>query len=96
MTVEHVPFGRALFESLGRLHGGEILTRRMKYGDIQELKNAKREQTLGLFAGSSFEVLQRIKKDSPEELAEFRVNQADETDERTKKLLVFAAVLLLD
>jgi len=68
-------FGNQLceaFRAAGRL---DFVTRRFNYNAIQRLKKADREQTLMLFQGTTWGVLQQLKSDSPQQVVEYFLEQ---------------------
>ena len=65
------PFGERLYDVMRERGLHVILTNRMNYEQIQELKLADREACAKLFRGSSYVMVQRIKNDEPEKIAEF-------------------------
>jgi hypothetical protein len=96
MTVDNVKFGMALFEELKQIGGGSIITCKLKYADVQLLKDAGRSETLELLKGSSEEVILHVMHDSPKQLAVYLNGRAEEAEESSKLILdvIFAGVHL--
>jgi len=68
-------FGLELYEELRRQGGYSLVTALLNYSGIQRLKAASREEVVELFRGSDYLVLQRIRTDTPRELAAFLQQQ---------------------
>lgn len=63
-------YGKQLLEEVrgrGVLH---VLTNRFGYDELQQLKQADRAETLALFQGDAFSVIQAIKTKSASEVAD--------------------------
>ena len=75
MSDETEPFGSQLCHELKRLSRFDMITNRLNYDAIQQLKQSDRQQTLKLFQGSPYEFLQLIKTRSPAEIADYLVEQ---------------------
>ncbi|MFT7617150.1 MAG: hypothetical protein ACI97A_000784 [Planctomycetota bacterium] len=75
MKEETRPYGQILIDELKEKGHFMILTTRMNYSDIQELKSSDREGTLKAFKGSDYAFIQRIKNDSPSEVADFLIER---------------------
>jgi hypothetical protein len=65
-----------LYRELRKLSGYDLIAGKLNYEAIQQLKQADRETTLKLFYGSSYEVLQQLKTEEPEEVARYLVENA--------------------
>ncbi len=87
-----VPFGAQLYEALKQRGQGAVITGRMNYADVQELKAADREQTAQMFRGSSYEIVQHIRNDSPDELAELFVGYAEDAATAAGAIVFVGAV----
>ena len=92
MPEEARPFGLLLYEELKRLGRGALVTGSMKYDGIQRLKGADRAETLQLFHGSNYAATQRIKNDSPEDLAAYMNEQAEEAERQAADVEVWLFV----
>jgi len=66
-------FGLRLYEEIKRQGGTSALTTFLNYKQIQRMKAGSREDLLVLFKGSEYLVRQRIRTDTPAELAAFFV-----------------------
>ena len=88
MADEETTFGQALYDELKRLGGG--VTSNLKYADIQRLKAADREAVVDLFRGSGYAVIQRIKEDTPEQVADYLTRQALQAQQTA---LIFAGMI---
>jgi hypothetical protein len=71
------PFGLQLYNGLREGGHLQLLTAQLNYADIQELKKADREDVIQLFRGYSYEFLQHLKNDSPDELARLIILKAE-------------------
>ncbi|MHC4875329.1 MAG: hypothetical protein ACYTGL_02450 [Planctomycetota bacterium] len=71
------PFGLQLYDGLRESGHLEVLTAQLNYADIQRLKKADREDVIKLFRGYPYAFLQRLKNDSPEELAKLITLEAE-------------------
>ena len=69
MAVNETTYGGRLYAELRQQSGYDLITEIMDYKAIQQLKIADRETTLHLFRGSSYEVIQLLKTDEPEDVA---------------------------
>jgi hypothetical protein len=69
MTDEQQPYGGQLCEKLKELKRLDLITRKLSYDAIQQLKAADRAETLKLFRGSHYDFLQLIKTREPAEVA---------------------------
>jgi len=70
-------FGEALYEALRERRQGQLLTR-MGFAELQAFKGADRDQAVRLLRGElGYEALQRLKRDTPEEFAEFWVHREE-------------------
>ena len=78
-TDAEIPFGQALRDELRAPGRGDVITGKLSYAGVQELKAADREKTPRMFRGSGYEVVQRIERDSPAELARFLIAAAQQT-----------------
>jgi hypothetical protein len=70
MANEQQPYGAQLCEKLKELKRLDLITRKLSYDAIQQLKAADRTETLKLFRGSHYDFLQLIKTSEPAEVAE--------------------------
>jgi hypothetical protein len=96
------PVGLRLYEELVHEGGLSALTSRLSYAQIQALKAADREDLARIFHGSSYDFLQRLKRDPPERLAahmlrtlELQRSQAGGTGD-AGTFLLFGLLLLND
>ena len=92
--TENPPFGLALYEELKQLGHSSALFRKMSYAQIQQLKAASRDETLKLFQGSYYEVIQHIKRDTPAELALYLVEQAKAAERQQAACLLFMGMMI--
>lgn len=69
MSPETEPFGNRLLAELKAAQQFDFVIRKLNYDAIQKLKRADREETVKLFLGSSYDVLQVIKSKEPAEIA---------------------------
>ena len=99
MTDTTRTFGSLLLEALRWQAGGERIVGRLNYAQIQQLKAADRAGVQALFKGTTdYAAIQHIKRDSPEDLAEYLVRRAtpDATGADTAAALIFLGFLLSD
>ena len=100
MTSAKKPFGLALLEALRWQAGGERIVGRLNYAEIQKLKAADRDAVRALFRGTTdYAAIQHIKRDSPEDLAEYlarRAAVAARADGSTAATIVLLGWLLCD
>ena len=82
MTDETEAFGLAFYEALKRHGRGSLITSKLDYAGVQKLKQADRAGTVEAFRGSGYELIQRIKSDTPEELAAYAVEQAQAAEQQ--------------
>ena len=78
MSDDGKPFGQRLYGELRQLTGYNLITGIMDYKAIQQLKVADRDDTLKLFRGSGYEVIQLLKTGEPEDVARYLVAKAKE------------------
>ncbi len=71
------PFGLQLYNGLRESGHLEVLTARLNYAGIQELKKGDREAVIKLFRGHPYSFQQRLKNDSPEDLVKLIVLRAE-------------------
>ena len=81
-SVSQKPFGHRLVEALQKHGRRDVVTGRLNYAAIQELKSASRAQTVELFRGSSASIRQCIESNSPDEVAAYLVGFADGRESR--------------
>jgi hypothetical protein len=75
MSTQMEPFGSRLLVELKATDQFDFITSKMNYDAIQKLKRADREETVKLFLGSSYDVLQVIKTKEPAEIAVYLAQQ---------------------
>ena len=78
MSDEGQTFGGRLYSELRQLSGYDLITGIMDYRAIQQLKASDRDDTLKLFRGSSYELIQLLKTAEPEDAARYLVAKAKE------------------
>ena len=78
MSDEGQTFGGRLYSELRQLSGYDLITGIMDYKAIQQLKASDRDDTVKLFRGSSYEVIQLLKTGEPEDAAGYLVAKAEE------------------
>jgi hypothetical protein len=78
MSGDGQTFGGRLYSELRQLSGYDLITGIMDYKAIQQLKVSDRDDTLKLFRGSSYEVIQLLKTGEPEDAARYIVAKAEE------------------
>lgn len=66
-------FGGRLYMELRRLSGFDVITDKLEYGPIQQLKQADREQTVALFQASSELLRHALRTAEPEDVARMMV-----------------------
>ena len=71
-------FGGRLYSELRQISGYDLITGIMDYKAIQQLKVSDRADTLKLFRGSDYEVIQLLKTSEPEVAARYLVAKAEE------------------
>jgi hypothetical protein len=86
-------YGSRLYAELKRQGGVATVTALLNYAQIQELKAADREDIVRIFGGSSYDFIQRVKRDSPEELAQFMARML-EARQRQAALMMFGLALM--
>jgi hypothetical protein len=92
---EGVPgFGALLLRELEAQGGREVVTAQFRYEGIQRLKTATRAQVLELFRGSEYELMQRIKKDPPADLARFLIRRFDRSRAQGTLAVFFLGAML--
>ena len=82
MSVEGQTFGGLLYAELRKQSGYDVITGLMDYKAIQQLKASDRADTLKLFSGSSYEVLQLLKTCEPDDAARHLVAKAEEAKQQ--------------
>ena len=78
MSDDGKTFGGRLYSELRQLSGYDLITAIMDYKAIQQLKVSDRDDTLKLFRGSGYEVIQLLKTGEPEDVARYLVAKAAE------------------
>ena len=78
MSDDGQTFGGRLYSELRQLSGYDLITGIMDYKTIQQLKVSDRDDTLKMFRGSSYEVIQLLKTGEPEDAARYLVAKAEE------------------
>ena len=78
-------FGARLYSEMRKQSGYDVITAMMDYNAIQQLKRADREGALKLFSGSGYEIIQLLKSEEPELVAQRLVAaaQAAQGDQAT-------------
>ena len=87
-------FGALLLRELEAQGGREVVTAQFRYEGIQRLKTASREQVLELFRGSEYELMQRIEKDPPADLARFLIRRFDRSRTQGALAVFFLGAML--
>ena len=93
MSDDGQTFGGRLYSELRKLSGYDLITGIMDYDAIQQLKVADRDDTLKLFRGSSYEVIQLLQTGEPEDAARHLVSKAGEAKQNDDSL--DAAILIM-
>ena len=62
-------FGERLYSEMRKQSGYNLITAIMNYNAIQQLKVSDRHDTLKLFSGSGYEIIQLLKNGEPEDVA---------------------------
>ena len=78
MSDEGKTFGGRFYSELRLLSGYDLITGIMDYKAIQQLKASDRDDTLKLFRGGSYELIQLLKTAEPEDAARYLVAKAKE------------------
>ncbi len=78
MSGDSNTFGGRLYSELLHLTGYDLMTSMMNYKTIQQLKVSDRQDTLELFRGSSYEVMQLLETAEPEDVARYFTSKAEE------------------
>jgi hypothetical protein len=74
MNSHDESFGSRLHAELKKLHASHLLS--ADYGALQRLKQADRDTTVKMFYGSSYDIIQQLKVNEPEEVARYMLAQA--------------------
>lgn len=82
MSGEGLTFGWLLYAELQKQSGYDLITSLMDYKAIQQLKVSDRTETLKLFSGSSYEVIQLLKTCEPEDAARHLVAKANDAKQQ--------------
>jgi hypothetical protein len=93
MSDETETFGSQLCNELKRLNRFDMITNRLHYDAIQQLKQSDRQQTLKLFQGSHYEFLQLIKTRSPAEIADYLVEQQKQASAAVAAIMMMNIVI---
>ena len=91
-TPEPDTYGAQLYAELRKLTGYDLLVRNFSYEAIQQLKQADRQQTLKLFQGSSYPVLQQIKTEDPASVAAYLLEQARLAQSNTTTAILISLI----
>jgi hypothetical protein len=86
------PFGLQLYEEFERRYRKDVLTGLFNYAGIQQLKAADRDAVLKLFKGSEYAFLQRLKRDSAEEIADLLITQLERKAQDLQSAVMFLAI----
>ena len=78
MSGDGQTFGGRLYSELRQLSGYDLITGIMDYKAIQQLKASDRNDTLKLFRGGSYKLIQLLKTAEPEDVARYLVAKAKE------------------
>lgn len=95
MSDEGQTFGGRLYSELRQLSGYDLITGIMDYKAIQQLKASDRNDTLKLFRGSSYEVIQLLKTAEPEDAARDLVAKAKEARNDLEALNLIIMLLII-
>ena len=82
MSGEGPTFGSLLYAELRKQSGYDLMTGLMDYKAIQRLKVSDRTETLKLFSGSSYEVIQLLQTFEPEDAARRLVAKAKDAKQQ--------------
>jgi len=93
MSDDRQTFGGRFYSELRQLSGYDLITGIMDYKAIQQLKVSDRDDTLKLFRGSSYEVIQLLKTNEPEDAARYLVAKAEEAKQDDTNFV--AAILIM-
>jgi len=96
MSQNEKTFGSRLYSELRELSGYDLITGIMDYKAIQKLKIANREETLKLFQGSSYEVIQLLKRQEPEDVAKQLVANFHQANEQAANNAAAAAWIIIN
>jgi hypothetical protein len=91
MASESEPYGAQLLTEIRKLKRLDLITNKLDYQGIQQLKQADRETTLKMFYGSSYALLQLIKSKEPAEVAQALV-QAQQDDSGAAAAIMIALI----
>ncbi len=91
-TTTPKAFGSQFFDALKSAGRGSLVTERMKYDQVQKLKRSNRQEAIKFFFGASYETIQHFKNDSPQELAEYMIHEADEAAKQDPRMTVLSIV----
>ena len=86
-------FGALLYEALCDQGGRTVLTSRLGYAQIQQLKSADRSIVATLLGGSSPAILRRVESDSPQVLAAYMCGFFDGGNLTDGRKLVLAGLI---
>lgn len=78
--MDEAPFGTQLYDALKRIGRAHVITRELKYAEVQRLKAGGRAEVVELFRGSSYEIVQLIKTGSPKAVADRLSKRVDEQE----------------
>ena len=92
MEYESGPFGAELLAELRRHRRLDLLTRKFSYNAIQALKQADRAETLRLFQGSSYALIQLIKTETPTKVAQAMV-QSQKDDGAAAAMIIMMSMI---
>lgn len=71
-------FGQELLHEIRERRLLHVLTNRFDYSEIQRLKRADRTETLAIFQGTEYAIIQALKSKAPKEVVDM-FQQAEET-----------------
>lgn len=95
MSLETEPFGSRLLAELKAAQQFDFVISKLNYEAIQKLKRADREETVKLFLGSSYDVLQMIKTKEPAEVAAYLAQQKAQDAEAAAAIICGIVILPL-
>lgn len=94
MSDEGQTFGGRLYSELRQLSGFNLITGIMDYKAIQQLKVSDRDDTLKLFRGSGYELIQLLKTGEPEDVARYLVAKAEEVKKGNPSFELAALIMI--
>jgi hypothetical protein len=89
------PFGNRLLAELKAAQQFDFVISKLNYDAIQQLKRADRDETVKLFWGSSYDVLEVIKTKEPAEVAAYLAERKAQDAEAAAAILCGIVILPL-